>query len=85
MSPAPRATQPAAEASRPERFVFLLLENFTMIAFAGAVEPLRIANRMAGRTLYEWQVVSDGGGPVTPRTASSSRPRAGSRRSPATR
>jgi transcriptional regulator GlxA family with amidase domain len=65
MSPAPRATQPAAEASRPERFVFLLLESFTMIAFAGAVEPLRIANRMAGRTLYEWQVVSDGGGPVT--------------------
>jgi AraC family transcriptional regulator, glycine betaine-responsive activator len=51
--------------SRPERFVFLLLENFTLIAFAGAIEPLRLANRMAGRTLYEWQVVSETGGPVT--------------------
>lgn len=56
---------PDADAPRPERFVFLLLERFTLVAFAGAVEPLRIANRMAGRTLYEWQVVSDGGGPVT--------------------
>ena len=60
----PKAKPSEADA-RPERFVFLLLENFTMIAFAGAVEPLRIANRMAGRTLYEWQVASDGGGPVT--------------------
>jgi transcriptional regulator GlxA family with amidase domain len=45
--------------------VFLLLEQFTLIAFAGAVEPLRLANRMAGRTLYEWQVVTETGGPVT--------------------
>ena len=36
-----------------------------MIAFAGAIEPLRIANRMADRTLYEWRVVSASGGPVT--------------------
>jgi transcriptional regulator GlxA family with amidase domain len=42
-----------------------MLENFTLIAFAGAIEPLRIANRMAGRALYEWQVVSETGGPVT--------------------
>jgi transcriptional regulator GlxA family with amidase domain len=53
------------DPKRPERFVFLLLENFTLIAFAGAIEPLRIANRMAGRTLYEWQVVSESGWPVT--------------------
>ncbi len=52
------------ETDRPERFVFLLLENFTLIAFAGAIEPLRLANRMAGRTLYEWQVVSATGAPV---------------------
>jgi transcriptional regulator GlxA family with amidase domain len=52
-------------AARPERFVFLLLENFTLVAFAGAIEPLRLANRMAGRTLYEWQVVTETGGPVT--------------------
>lgn len=49
---------------RPERYVFLLLENFTLIAFAGAIEPLRLANRMAERRLYEWEVVSGSGGPV---------------------
>jgi AraC family transcriptional regulator, glycine betaine-responsive activator len=59
------ATQPEARSERPERFVFLLLPNFTLIAFAGAVEPLRIANRMAGRRLYEWRVVSETGRPVT--------------------
>ena len=63
-TPAPHAARPA-DPARPERFVFLLLENFTLIAFAGAIEPLRLANRMAERTLYEWQVVSATGGPVT--------------------
>jgi transcriptional regulator GlxA family with amidase domain len=61
----PQTGKPEPEASRPERFVFLLLENFTLIAFAGAIEPLRLANRMAGRTLYEWQVATETGGPVT--------------------
>jgi len=51
--------------ARPEPFVFLLLDNFTLIAFACAVEPLRLANRMAGRKLYEWRVVTPDGGPVT--------------------
>jgi transcriptional regulator GlxA family with amidase domain len=61
----PQTGIPQPDASRPERFVFLLLENFTLIAFAGAIEPLRLANRMAGRTLYEWQVATETGGPVT--------------------
>jgi transcriptional regulator GlxA family with amidase domain len=60
----PAATPPPDLPPRPERFVFLLLENFTLIAFASAVEPLRLANRMSGRTLYEWQVVTETGGPV---------------------
>jgi transcriptional regulator GlxA family with amidase domain len=64
MKAAPTAP-PTEAAARPERFIFLLLDHFTLIAFAGALEPLRIANRMAGRTLYEWEVVSDGGKPVT--------------------
>jgi transcriptional regulator GlxA family with amidase domain len=61
----PQTGIPQPDASRPERFVFLLLENFTLIAFAGAIEPLRLANRMAGRSLYEWQVATETGGPVT--------------------
>ena len=64
MTAAPAAA-PQSEPSRHERFVFLLLENFTLIAFAGAIEPLRLANRMSGRTLYAWQVVTETGGPVT--------------------
>src|SRR5918995_922889 len=48
----------------PERFAFVLVPNFSMIAFASALEPLRIANRMADRELYTWQIVSPEGGPV---------------------
>jgi AraC family transcriptional regulator, glycine betaine-responsive activator len=48
----------------PERFAFVLVPNFSMIAFAAALEPLRIANRMADRELYSWQIVAKDGGPV---------------------
>jgi transcriptional regulator GlxA family with amidase domain len=52
------------DGDRPEKFVFLLLEGFTLVAFAGAIEPLRLANRMAGRQIYEWTSLSEGGGSV---------------------
>ncbi|MEM7526013.1 MAG: GlxA family transcriptional regulator [Pseudomonadota bacterium] len=45
-------------------FVFLLIDRFSMIAFASAVEPLRVANRMAGRDVYRWRLVSEDGGPA---------------------
>ena len=48
----------------PERFAFVLVPNFSMIAFAAALEPLRIANRMADRELYRWHIVAKNGGPV---------------------
>lgn len=43
------------------RFVFLLLDRFTMLSFAGAVEPLRIANRMAGQEIYTWSLAGEPG------------------------
>jgi transcriptional regulator GlxA family with amidase domain len=49
------------DGKRPRRFVFVLLENFTMLCFASAVESLRIANRMAGHELYSWRIVGEGG------------------------
>lgn len=52
-------------APKPKRFVFLLLPNYSLIAFSNAIEALRLANRMARRTVYEWQVVSEDGAPVT--------------------
>ena len=44
---------------KPRRFVFVLLDNFTMLCFACAVESLRIANRMANKELYAWTVAGD--------------------------
>nr|WP_249138890.1 GlxA family transcriptional regulator [Actibacterium sp. MT2.3-13A] len=32
-----------------------------MLSFACAIEPLRIANRMAGKTLYSWKLAGEGG------------------------
>ncbi|PKP80024.1 MAG: AraC family transcriptional regulator [Alphaproteobacteria bacterium HGW-Alphaproteobacteria-2] len=54
-----------AATTKPRRFVFLLLERFTLISFASAVEALRLANRMAGRTLYTWATAGENGESVT--------------------
>ncbi|MBU6267957.1 MAG: GlxA family transcriptional regulator [Sphingomonadales bacterium] len=47
------------------RFVFLLVPDFSMMAFTAAVEPLRAANRMSGTAHYAWQTVTLDGGPVS--------------------
>ena len=44
--------------------VFLLVPNFSMIAFATAIEPLRIANRLLGHEAYRWRLASPNGKPV---------------------
>lgn len=48
----------------PERFAFVLVPNFSLIAFASALEPLRLVNRQTGRELYSWQIVSKDGDAV---------------------
>ena len=45
--------------------MFVLLKDFTMLCFSAAVESLRIANRMSGRELYSWTLMSETGEPVT--------------------
>ncbi|NNE89523.1 MAG: GlxA family transcriptional regulator [Silicimonas sp.] len=45
----------------PRRFVFVLLNQFTLLGYACAIECLRIANRMSDKTLYEWRVIGEGG------------------------
>ncbi|TDK45079.1 GlxA family transcriptional regulator [Antarcticimicrobium luteum] len=50
---------------RPRRFVFVLLDNFTLLCFAAALESLRIANRMAGREFYSWRLIGEGGDEMT--------------------
>lgn len=46
---------------KPRRFVFVLMDQFTMLCFASAIESLRIANRTAGKTLYGWTIIGEGG------------------------
>jgi transcriptional regulator GlxA family with amidase domain len=50
--------------TKPRRFVFVLLDNFSMLSFSSAVESLRIANRMADRKLYEWILIGETGDTV---------------------
>jgi transcriptional regulator GlxA family with amidase domain len=44
---------------------FLLVPQFSMMAFSAAIEPLRSANRMSERQLFEWQLISVDGKAVT--------------------
>jgi len=55
------STKSSDENNRTRRFVFLLLDRFTMISFAGAIEPLRITNRMLDRQAYTWVFAGEGG------------------------
>lgn len=44
--------------AKTTHFVFLLLENFSHLAFSCALEPLRIANLVSGKELYRWSLAS---------------------------
>lgn len=59
-----RPVRPADSAGRQRQFVFVLLDQFTHLAFSCAVEPLRLANHVAGRALYGWTTMAPGGAPV---------------------
>ena len=61
MSIARPAAQSNTTADKPRRFVFVLLENFTLLSFSSAIESLRIANRMAGKELYQWRIIGESG------------------------
>jgi transcriptional regulator GlxA family with amidase domain len=44
------------------RLAFVLLPRFNMMALMAAIEPLRVANYLSGRTLYDWRYLSPEGG-----------------------
>ena len=57
--------KPRFEGDRIKRsFLFFLVPDFSMMAFATAIEPIRIANRMLGYECYTWRVATADGGPV---------------------
>ncbi len=52
----------ATKATTPtKKFVFLLLDQFSMIAFTSAIEPLRLANSFNDKPLYSWTLISENG------------------------
>jgi transcriptional regulator GlxA family with amidase domain len=51
--------------SLPQHVALILIPQFTMMPVTSAVEPLRIANRLSGKTLYKWTMHSLDGQPVT--------------------
>ncbi len=50
--------------SEPQTIGFLLTPQFSMIAFTAAIEPLRSANRIARKTLFQWDLYTIDGQPV---------------------
>lgn len=54
----------AAGTTVKRSIVFFLVPDFTMVAFATALEPMRAANRMAGYDAYRWRLASADGRPV---------------------
>ena len=48
----------------PLKVGFLLIPDFSMLAFSSAIEPLRAANRMSEKTLFDWVIASPMGEPV---------------------
>jgi transcriptional regulator GlxA family with amidase domain len=59
-----RVAQLLNSESAPVDFGFLLIPQFSMLAFSGVLEPLRMANRLAGRELYRWWLLSADDTPV---------------------
>ena len=57
-----RSAQPGAT---PTQYGFLVLPNFSMIAFAAAIDTLRLANRVSGQELYSWETLTTDGRPVS--------------------
>ncbi|MEO5808234.1 GlxA family transcriptional regulator [Devosia sp.] len=50
------------DQNRPVQIIgFMLVHDFSMIAFTAAIEPLRLANRVSGATLYQWRLYSANG------------------------
>ena len=57
----PTRAQKTESAAVSKRFVFVLLDRFTMLSFSCAIEPLRLANYVAGKPLYTWSLAGEGG------------------------
>jgi transcriptional regulator GlxA family with amidase domain len=48
----------------PVEFLVLLVPGFSQLCLSSLIDPLRIANTVAGREVFRWRLVSEDGGPV---------------------
>ena len=55
----------ATPARLPQRIAIFLVPKFALMDLSSIIEPLRHANRMSGRLLYSWHILSKDGGPVS--------------------
>jgi transcriptional regulator GlxA family with amidase domain len=53
-----------SSTNTPIRIAFVLAPQFPMLAFAAALDPLRVANRLSEKPLFEWLLASVDGRPV---------------------
>jgi len=56
-----RATSEVPGDRTTRRFVFVLMDEFTMLSFAGAIDALRLANRFLGYEAYSWTLAGEDG------------------------
>ena len=59
--PRPRDDQTPRGPGGPAHVIFVLLDQFSLINLASAIDTMRIANRMSGLELYTWELTGDGG------------------------
>lgn len=58
------AIPPARPGAKTSHIGFLLLPNFSMLAFSAMIDPLRMVNWLSDSTRYEWDLISIDGTPV---------------------
>jgi len=63
--PAGAFSYPVEVVKQTQWLGFLLLPQFTLLAFSAALDPLRIANQLAQKPLYGWVVFSEDGKAVS--------------------
>lgn len=49
----------------------MLLDQFTLLSFAAALDCLRLANQMSNKTLYEWRMIGESGDMIACSTGTS--------------
>lgn len=55
---------PAPQGQAPVRYAVLVFPGFPLMAFSAVMEPLRAANLLTGRPLYDWAVVAETAAPL---------------------